>query len=302
MKKKCRIFETLLLVPCLLFVTCTIDSTKSGSPSSTHLGGSFSLVSLQDSSRSVRRDGANQRGTLPVDFDLGLLKASHEFFFILQNTGDNPISSISLEASDGYCQVTPSRISLLKPIGESPVIPLISVGIEHGVVLNGVGFTGVRTPGVNTFTITVKGITESTNGEPGEVTSTFSFQFNAALADLELSDGTTEVHLPDDKSGSAGSSYDIQGLGDVFIYKAKNPILTNSGNVVLDLYLARYDENAMKYIELSLGELAPGMKKELADTMDSGNFLRINSKNTIFDPFKFQIGSRGDSFIFIDRS
>jgi hypothetical protein len=91
-----------------------------------------------------------------INFHLGDLKSSHEFYFILSNGGDNAVFDIRLETGHAQFTVSPSQISKLSGRDSSDgFIPLIAVGVIHGRQINGVGFAPLLAMGENTTTLTI---------------------------------------------------------------------------------------------------------------------------------------------------
>src|SRR5688572_12442124 len=64
---------------------------------------------------------------MEADFDLGALKASREFLFMLGNGGESPITDITLTTNDPAFVVSPERIATLNDINttSNSIIPLI---------------------------------------------------------------------------------------------------------------------------------------------------------------------------------
>lgn len=73
-------------------------------------------------------------------FDLGDLRGSKSYYFILSNIGSTSINNITLTTSDSSVVVTPSTIGVLYPNDSSSIMQTVKVTILHGTILeNGVG-------------------------------------------------------------------------------------------------------------------------------------------------------------------
>jgi len=107
----------------------------------------------------------NQRTTNTISFDLGKIKASKTFYFILSNTGDQPITNVTIESNDLQYEVFPKSIDNISPAKEGGIVPLLEVGIIHGDRLNGLGFQRLLPMGDNTLILNIKGKTRDTGGE-----------------------------------------------------------------------------------------------------------------------------------------
>lgn len=86
-------------------------------------------------SRLIDVPNGRSLATVPhqVKFDLGDIKASREFLFLLSNSGDVPVFDISITTDHLQFRVSPQRIDTLRANGSTDnLLPLVSVGVEHG--------------------------------------------------------------------------------------------------------------------------------------------------------------------------
>jgi len=190
--------------------------------------GYFTLSPLKSPSNGRIRS-ANE---VTTDFDLGDLKASREFYFILGNGGENPITEITLETNDPRFIVSPQNIGSLPGTNSTgAIIPLISLGVIHGVQLNGVGFTDILEMGEHSIVLTIKGKTIE-NEILIDLESEFTLTINAKVMDIELSEVGNEIDLTNPLTFTSGV-IGAGGLGVVPGYALSSRIVTikNTGNV-----------------------------------------------------------------------
>jgi hypothetical protein len=158
---------------------------------------------------------------------------------MLSNGSNNPITDITIETDDPRFEVSPKTISTLNA-GANDFLPLISVGVVHGVYLNGVGFTDVLEMGDHTVTLTIKGNMKE-NATQREVTSTFTLTVDAKLMDIELMDGSTAVDLLNTPVSMSGAT-NVGGLGNVpgYLFDTETLKIKNTGNVNIQVTIPSY--------------------------------------------------------------
>ena len=221
-----------LFVLCLsVLVSC---KNKNGVDPEGSNPGTFDLTQLQGNKR-IRKQvingvtyvpyyaasaNRNQRTTNTVSFDLGRIKASKAFYFILSNTGDQPITNVTIESNDPQYEVFPKSIDNITPAKEGGVVPLLEVGVIHGNRLNGVGFQGLLPMGDNTITLNIKGKTRDEGGEI-DVDLVAEARLFAEVMDVEFY-VDEEKHPYKDGLGNYASVYLKKGQ----VFKIKN-----TGNV-----------------------------------------------------------------------
>lgn len=165
-----------------------------------------------------------------TEFNLGDIKASREFYFLLGNASTNPITDITLEANDQSVVISPTTISSLSA-QPNDFLPLISVSVIHGVQINGVGFTDILEKGQHEILLTIKGKTTA-DGSTVNLESTFKLFVTAKVMDIELMDGGTVVDLTTPSSGTTGIIW-AGGLGTIpgYIINSGTIAIKNTGNV-----------------------------------------------------------------------
>lgn len=191
--------------------------------------GYFKVSQVQTSSSNGREKTSVQTGP-STTFDLGAIRTSREFYFLLENGGDSPIVDIELSVDNAAVSVSPRKITTLANSETSNVIPLINIGFTHGSRLNGVGNTSVLPKGTNSTILTITGKT-LVNGDTTALQTQIALSVLAELMDIQLLNGQIEIPLP--LTGDFGDGAPIRGTS------ASTVSLVNSGNVDILVHIDR---------------------------------------------------------------
>lgn len=244
--------------------------------------GYFVLTELKNSVKSSNID--NQLKSVQTSFDLGSLKASMTHSFILVNGGDQPIFDVVLKTDNPAFTISPDAISLLAGNARfdntsgSGFIPLISLGIIHGIHINGFGFTDLLPKGINTSLLTITGKTIDGN-DTIEISSEFELKVNAKMMDIKLYVNNSEVDIT---RNYLWWSSTLGGIGFVRTYEisANSLEIENTGNVDIDLTYGSNNEI-----------LEPNDKKQIE--LFSGIVFKLDGNGTITDNKRIQLGNDG---------
>jgi len=247
--KNSKIYLTLLLGGLIAIISCNkkadeINPTAPNTPETpateVKKPGQFGLTQMATNQRiskqvingityipseAIQETDRNQRTTNNVSFDLGNLKASKSFYFILSNTGDTSLTNITIESNNENFEVFPKSIEKLAPAGQDGVVPLLELGIIHGNRLNGLGFQSLLAMGDNTVEVTIKGKTFGENGEE-DVTLKAQVKLFAEVMDIE-------VYINDQIQpyrDAVGNYLNVGDLNENQVFKIKN-----TGNVDINL-------------------------------------------------------------------
>ena len=234
------------------------------------------------------------------DFSLGTIKASREFYFLLANGGDEPIFDIQLQTGDESFIITPKQIEILQGeagtnnMDNSTVIPLLTLGILHGLQINGLGYTDLLEMGSNSSYIQITGKTVE-NGDTITVADEFSFEVDASIMDIAMSSGGMELDLT--KWDGAVSS-NLGGLGFIRYYKVSvgQIEINNTGNVSILIFYGDDD----KTIHSNNLVLEPGGRVPI-DINNYLVFLKLDSDGTITDDQRIQLGNDGSGYLCIHK-
>jgi hypothetical protein len=164
-------------------------------------------------------------------FDLGAIKATDEFFFILSNAGGTSITGITIASNNPSFEVSPTQISELPPnTGAGTVTPVVRVTAVHGIATSGLGFAELLPPGTNNAVIDFNGTTTDSVGASIPVAMDVSLTVTAQVFDIQITDQSGVVGLPCD----CGTSFGIPeaGGGGVPVVGVLGDIVVeNTGNV-----------------------------------------------------------------------
>ena len=270
---------TMVILIQVLFISCHKEDIEDKEP------GFFVLTELVSSSKgstATTRFKSGQAG-----YDLGELKSSREYSFILANGGDEPIFDIVLSSDNAAFQISPEEISYMENgqfgnTTSSGIIPIISLGVIHGMQINGVGFTDLLPPGVNTSTIKIKGKTTE-NNQTINISSEFDFSVDAKIMDVKLYVDGLEFDITENYGGISTT---LGGLGFMRHYQINSPNLEieNTGNVDINLTIGYGSESYTK-------RLVP--TKKIPIEISGPTFFRLESNGTITDNNRIQLGNDG---------
>jgi hypothetical protein len=230
-------------------------------------------------------------------FDLGDLKNSREYYFILTNGGEEPIFDIRLSSSVSAFQITPEAIGYLPGINvvtgviSGGFIPLITLGVTHGTRLNGFGFATLLPLNLNTSLITISGKTLK-NGDTIAVSETVEMRVFSRVMDIKLYDGQSEIDLSHPVGGAMFTG--PMGTNNYRWYRITNNSfdVENSGNV--SITISFYEQSTF----INSARLEPGIRT----TFWAGNLAMMNSmvldgQGTITHPERIELFENGKGCI-----
>jgi len=243
----------------------------------------------------INQRGRSQRVTQEntINFNLGRIKGSQDFFFMISNTGQVPITDIQLESNHPKFEIFPKTIDKLTPSEEGGVIPLLKLSVIHGERLNGTGFQGLLPKGENEVTITIKGKTQDKGGTI-EVSLNADIKINASVMDIKMLKNGQEIDMKQ-SPGITTTRETESGLIWVRTHptNGEEVSLENTGNVDLDI--------TFKILggQTNTQKVTPGEKFNLGRII-SPTLIILDSQGTITDKSKIQIGTDGKGYFVLD--
>jgi hypothetical protein len=231
-------------------------------------------------------------------FDLGDLKATDDFLFILKNVGGAAIKDVTLTSSDPAFQVSPSTISLLEPSATAGIEPVVRLRILHGQLLGGVGYAPLMSPGAHAGQVTIQGQTTDGQGKGQQTSLQFSASVHAQVMDLKAYVGATAVDFLSCPRQQGYPSCQIQGA----------PLdlkLENAGNVDIDLTWLTMDFITSKATEtLAVGASTPSTVEKAANYLPevprAFYAIRLWGQGAVSDPQRLPLQPDGNVFILFD--
>lgn len=116
-----------------------------------------------------------------VDIDLGLIKATKSFYFILKNVGGTPIESLTITSGFDNIDIQPGYIATLETDGNSSLTQIVNFTALHGISPEtGESILDVMTYGLHEFTVFFDGISA---GE--KFHAEFTFAIRSIYVDFE---------------------------------------------------------------------------------------------------------------------
>lgn len=248
------------------------------------LPGSFGVALLSETNPNGRVNSNSRISqTSETTFDLGHIKASSEFGFLLTNQGEQSIFDITINSSNSLFSISPTSISELQPSNfvnleeesSQGFIPIISLDIIHGNRINGIGFIEPLPAGVNDATISFEG--KTLNGSDTiNLSLEIDVSVNALIMDVELkSDG----EIIDLTKPIGLSTTTVGDLGWIRNYNVGSDLeIENTGNV---------------QITLTIGSTQVELNPEEIQTFNSTGIVQLDGDGTITNHERIQLGTDG---------
>ncbi len=264
-----------VLLPVLILSGC-----GGGSPGDLGRFGVALLDGMQDS----YGQQSQALETSDAAYDLGAIRASNDYYFLLSNVGMSAITEITIEPSNSAFNVTPETIDILDPQPGLGILPIIRVGVGHGTPSDGVGLAELLPVGTNEANVVFSGTSE---GEG--VSLNMHLTLDAKVMDIELMNGSVVVDLT---GAYGGTSTNLGGLGFARLYfGVTDPKIKNIGNVDIDV--TYYDD------ETPLGSttLSPNATSDVTVAAGSSSIIIRLCSNTVTDMERLQLGNDGCAYL-----
>ncbi len=278
----------LFLILVFLTVSCKKDKENAKLQS-----GQFSFSKLENYNSTLKSANTRKLNTTiavaqnQYSFDLGEIKTSKSFYFLLLNVGDSPIFDITLTSDNPNFIISPSKIGYLGSnknlsTNDSNIIfPIITLGIEHGKKIDGNGYGTLLNMGNNSSIITIKGKT-ILNKDTIILSISPTLLVDAKIMDIRFFVDNQEINLyyP---SGSLTTA--IRGIGTIPYYYTdyiNKPVkIENTGNTTIAIQI--------------LGNTSDTITLEQNKTIDS---LKVDGQFMVFTIGNLTSGGYHAVFIF----
>lgn len=295
---------TILVVECNRTIPVSPNQTITLTPGP----GAFGLGYMKGLSKSTAnaavKSGAN------VNFDLGSIKGSTAFYFLLYNIGSTPITDVTLSMADTQFEVYPSAMDTLIPGGDVGMLPVVKVSAIHGTALDGYGFRPLMPRGKNSGKLLVTGKTKTRNGADTSVALVADLTLNTLVMDIVLKCGQTTLSLVETLAGM-GYIFDnfvvslMRGYGSDI--SGDSVSIINTGNVPLALkieYFSYSDVNAKDSFMFSLDTLQKAVvPRTIYDSkykIETLPIVCLDGHNTVTDQDRLPLQANGKSYFFIE--
>ncbi|HAE37684.1 MAG TPA: hypothetical protein DCG57_03475 [Candidatus Riflebacteria bacterium] len=287
---KVRDFLTIsaFLLIVAIFTGCGGDSGSIFGPTTELKPGEFQ-VSLASSIK------GNLKST-SADFDLGTLKATQSYYFLLNNSGDMPITDVSLAAENASIEVYPQKIDQISNSTDVAAVPIISIKIRHGQTTGTVGHVPTLSPGDLSANVVITGKTKTADGEEISLSHSLNLSTLVQYADIKLTINGVERDLI--KPNYSGSTIFGDGTS-LRCYVGAVPVIENTGNTSLKLTIFD-NENTWLIGPTQIREatLAPGhtYTDDFSNTTNNEVVIRIDTLGVVYDTERLK--GHADGYIY----
>lgn len=182
--------------------TGSTGPTVTLSPSS----GAFGLSQMKGLAKKQAVTGIRDAGN--AQFNLGKIKASTGFYFLLYNVGAAPITQIALDIDNEAFSVFPATIDSLLPGGDVGMLPIVKVSAYHGTPFDGVGNRPLLPKGDNPFTLSISGHSKTADGQDTVIELDAFMELEALVFDYTFEAASGIQH-------SGGSIGDFSNYPDI---------------------------------------------------------------------------------------
>lgn len=257
----------------LAFTGCL--SEKTGMEPEARKAGQLKLVPMNG----LAKTAASTSGTYV--FTLDTTRTSFQQYFILQNTGDEPITDIELVTDDPNFTFSPSRIAVLPPSAGTSVMQVIKLNVVHGKRLDAIGTGTFLTPGAHSVDASITGTTEE-GGNEVAVEEDITFNTFAQLARFTLETDVDTFQLGDLMQGMTfDTEFDILGIPHYYVPMdsvrslGNGIVMRNTGNTTL--YIRNVNPHTYAL------QPAVILPPDSAWAFNSA-YLEVDSKGVAFEP------------------
>jgi hypothetical protein len=242
-----------------------------------------------------------------VGFELGSVKGSSTFYFLLYNVGYSPITDISIAFADSHFTAFPARMDTLFPGIDIGLLPIVKINAAHGTALNGVGSRPLLAMGNDTAVLTIKGKTRTKEGADSTLTLSANMSVRALVIDIDIQDsrGSLALASPD---GRAHGNFP-EGLGEMRFYNAQGCTVTikNTGNVpvAIKAWFQRvntldttFDDTLAFAIEVGGKATIPRRSDRIIFSIDGNNTISDQSRLPLLSNGRCYFCLQGDNYCF----
>lgn len=279
-----------------------VDSTQKLNPEC----GRFGLSSL---GKLEKRSAASAVQQDPqVRFNLGKIKGSSGFFFLLYNVGMTPITNVTLSIDNAAFSVFPTSMDTLIPGSDVGMLPVVKIAAFHGTPFDGVGNRPLLPKGKNKFILKISGNSKTASGADTVISLDAEMDLEALVMDmtiegingaLDMTNLISSLNLAEFTTIANG----IKIASNCYTSCVDDSIvlIRNSGNVPVyyQIFKSQYIKISNQYLIDTLLDsiVAPGNMFNLilhADEQNAAYFLIASGENAVTDPEKLVLNDNGN--------
>jgi hypothetical protein len=239
-----------------------------------------------------------------VAFNLGELKKSQSFYFMLTNGGDSDIKDIAIKSNNSAFQVSPASISVLPTGPGMTAVPVVRVNIVHGPSLSGVGLEPILSPGPHSARITITGNATGSDTAIISIALNVDLTVDAKVMDIELVDNGTSLDLTKPWGSSMGA-LELGGLGSarLYCYPEGTLEIKNTGSVDIRATLTGQNTSTWGDVtaELNIARGATQVVQYPVGADSSILYIALDGSNTVTDYRRLQLGDDGRAYLAVQK-
>lgn len=302
-----KLLGTTIVVSSLLLIAGCSEQPASGPEQTTTLNPQSGKFGLSSMGKLEKRsaDAAVKSGS-QITFNLGKIKGSSGFFFLLYNVGMTPITNVTLSIANPAYSVFPSSMDTLIPGSDVGMLPVVKIAAFHGTPYDGVGTRPLLPMGNNKFTLHISGNSKTTAGADTVISLDAEMNLDALIMDMSI-DGMNGKLTPAPEGGvntsevariesgiTKVSNYTTSCKGDSII------TIRNKGNVRLycQIYNSSYVKASNNFTAVKITDtvIDPGVdfKQSIySNDISQAYYLVASGENAVVDPAKLKLNDNG---------
>jgi hypothetical protein len=217
-----------------------------------------------------------------LSFDLGAIRGSSVFYFLLYNIGSKPITNVMLSVHDTNFSVYPATIDTLVPGGDLEVLPVIKISAYHGTALDGPGYRPLMPMGDNKADVMIVGKTQTASGSDTIVSLTAGLDLKALVMDIDMPQISLDTSswilngtFPE--RNNTVSTYNAPGCSVVVRNTGNVPIILRAYYKLNNDQVYVYFDTATYIIEIDQNLEIPRLNSDIYFSLD-GNNTATNTK------------------------
>jgi hypothetical protein len=278
-----------------LIVSCTMNGPLQNEQTISPEGGpgTFGMSWLKGMSKQAAST-AVAHGTI-VKFDLGSIKGSSAFYFLLYNIGKSKITNVTLAMSDsGMFSVYPAKIDTLIPGSDVGMLPIVKIVAYHGTAIDGAGSRPLMPKGPHSTELVISGTTKTCRGTDTNVILSAGMDLTALVMDAELlfNDSLVDLGMPIGGIGGGLTldSFDIPNMRG-YPHPGNNEIdtnfhikIANTGNVPLSIKVFYYPSGGFVISDTLKCRVTAGETVAIPSHRNFSFFFCLDGNNTVSSP------------------
>lgn len=308
-------FVILILATCMMFASGCNQNSPSGPEVSVTLKPESGRFGISHMGGLAKKSALAEVKEGPgVSFNLGQIKGSTGYFFLLYNIGAVPITNVSLAIGTPGYAVFPTSMDTLIPGSDVGMLPVVKVSAFHGTAYDGVGTRPLLPMGNNTFTLHIEGTSKTASGADTTIELEAAMNLEAMVMDLDVS-GKSGSITTSPFQGNINETFEgVPGVKNERIYSCNTECvddsvvaITNTGNVPLHitLYSSSISPGSQRVVATRLFDSTIALSDTCKFTFDSDidqqRFLVIASgENTVSNPDKVMLQDNGSFYLVIN--